>query len=85
MESDNKQAILLSVSELVPPWEVAAVVLDIRELARAGSIMLKWVRRTANRAAKAIAALAKNGNLPLNWVSCPPLSLLSIFDSESAL
>lgn len=24
VESDNKQAILLSVSELVPPWEVAA-------------------------------------------------------------
>lgn len=85
VESDNKQAILLSASELVPPWEASAVVLDIRELARMGGILFKWVRREANKAAQSIAALAKNGKLPLNWVSSPPFQLLSILNSDFAL
>ncbi|KAI8551508.1 hypothetical protein RHMOL_Rhmol06G0192300 [Rhododendron molle] len=33
IDSDCKQAISLSVSELVPLWEVLALVLDIRKLA----------------------------------------------------
>lgn len=41
-ESANKQAILLCVSELVPPWEVDALVCDIRELARLGDLSLRW-------------------------------------------
>lgn len=32
VESDNKSAILLSVSKLVPPWESSAVVRDINSL-----------------------------------------------------
>ncbi|KAI8538927.1 hypothetical protein RHMOL_Rhmol09G0141300 [Rhododendron molle] len=32
IESDNQVAIKLSVSELDPPWEVASVVMDIRDL-----------------------------------------------------
>ncbi|KAI8558898.1 hypothetical protein RHMOL_Rhmol04G0132100 [Rhododendron molle] len=31
IESDNQQAIKLSVSELVPPWEVLSLVSDIRQ------------------------------------------------------
>lgn len=41
-ELDNKQAILLCVSELVPPWEVDALVCDIRELARLGDLLPRW-------------------------------------------
>ncbi|KAH7842585.1 hypothetical protein Vadar_007008 [Vaccinium darrowii] len=85
VESDNKQAILLSASELVPPWEVIAMVLDIWELACMRGILFKWVRREANKAAHSIATLAKSGKLPLNWVSSPPLQLLSIFNSDCAL
>lgn len=85
VEADNRQAILLSVSELVPPWEVSAEVLDIRDLAREGDICFNWVRRAANKAAHEIAALARRKSLPCNWVVYPPLSLFSILCKDLAL
>lgn len=42
-EADNHHAISLSVSELVPPWEVGALVEDIRESALMGDISFSWV------------------------------------------
>lgn len=46
---ENKQAILLRVSEQVPLWDVMALVLDIQELARVGGgLALKWVCCSAN-------------------------------------
>ncbi|KAI8537679.1 hypothetical protein RHMOL_Rhmol09G0042900 [Rhododendron molle] len=85
VESDCREAILLSSSENIPPWEVAAVVLDIRELAKARGIIFSWARRTANKAVHTVAALAKSGNLPCNWVSSPPFSLLSVLEIDSPL
>ncbi|KAF7146972.1 hypothetical protein RHSIM_Rhsim03G0129900 [Rhododendron simsii] len=82
-ESDYKQAILLSVSELVPPWDVAVVVLDIRDLAKASGNVFSWEHQVTNKAAYTVTALAKSGNLPCNWVICPPLSLLPIFTSDA--
>lgn len=55
IESDNKMANSLSVSELLPSWEVQAVVLDIRDLRRQHKFDLVWVRRTANRVAHQVA------------------------------
>ncbi|KAI8539114.1 hypothetical protein RHMOL_Rhmol09G0155900 [Rhododendron molle] len=49
VEADNKQAILLSVSESVPPWEVCYEVSDIRHFAKEGDIKLRWIRRGANK------------------------------------
>lgn len=85
MESNCKQAFLLSVSELVPPWDVAAIVLDIRDLAKASGIVFSWARQVANKAAHTVATSAKSGNLPCNWVACPPLFLLPIFASDAIL
>lgn len=42
IESDNKQAITLNVSELVPPWNVNAVVQDIRHFAKEGKLLFNW-------------------------------------------
>ncbi|KAI8544372.1 hypothetical protein RHMOL_Rhmol08G0291300 [Rhododendron molle] len=49
VESDSKMAISLSVSELVPPWEVHPVVMDIRELHRQHNFEFVWVRRWPTR------------------------------------
>lgn len=65
-ETDNKQAIVLVVSELVPPQEAMAVVLDICFLARLEDTSFSWVHRTANEVAHRVAALALKGDLPLN-------------------
>lgn len=85
VEADNKQAILLSVSETVPPWEVSAEVLDIRQLAANGSIKFSWIRREANKAAHETAALAKKNYLPCNWITLPPLSLFSILCNDGII
>ncbi|XP_028061334.1 uncharacterized protein LOC114264815 [Camellia sinensis] len=39
IEGDNKTIIFLYVSETDPPWEVAAIIYDIRSLAREGSFL----------------------------------------------
>lgn len=59
------------------------MVSDIKDLARSGNLGFNWVRRSANKAAHAIAALAKNRKLPLNWVSVIPNYLLTIFNSDA--
>lgn len=80
VESDNKQAITLSVSELVPPWNVRALVLDIRQYAKEGAFLFKWVCRSANKVAHEVASLALRSSLPCNWISNPPLSLVSVLN-----
>ncbi|KAI8552125.1 hypothetical protein RHMOL_Rhmol06G0240700 [Rhododendron molle] len=85
VESDNKKAISLSVSELVPPWDARAVVLDIRHMAVEEQISFRWVSRIANRAAHEVAALARHSLLPCNWNVNPPLSLLSILCNERSM
>lgn len=65
VEADSRQAIL-SVSEMVPPWEVCAEVMDIQHFAKEGDIRFRWVRREANKAAHEIAALARRNSLPSN-------------------
>ncbi|KAI8530759.1 hypothetical protein RHMOL_Rhmol11G0084200 [Rhododendron molle] len=82
VESDNKQAITLSVSEWVPPWDVRALVLDIRQYAKEGAFIFKWVRRSANKVAHEVAPLALHRLLPCNWISNPPLSLVSVLNFD---
>lgn len=46
VELDNQLAIKLSVSELIPPWEVLAVVGDIRQMKDELGISFGWVKRS---------------------------------------
>lgn len=45
IESDNQLAVKLSGSELVPPWEVMAVVLDVRQFCRDLGLTVSWINR----------------------------------------
>ncbi|CAL5333984.1 unnamed protein product [Camellia sinensis] len=51
IENDNQELIHLCVSETVPPWEIMAVVADIRSFARDRAWKFMWTRRTNNSAA----------------------------------
>ncbi|KAI8551674.1 hypothetical protein RHMOL_Rhmol06G0204500 [Rhododendron molle] len=77
VESDNQMAIKLSVSELVPPWDVAAVVLDIRQLCEEEEIKCAWIKRSANGLAHSVAGQALKGLLLVNWVVSPSVAILS--------
>ncbi|KAI8569738.1 hypothetical protein RHMOL_Rhmol02G0300500 [Rhododendron molle] len=76
IESDNKTAISLSVSELEPPWEVYPLIMDIRAVRRQRNLELIWVKRSANKVAHQVASLAAKGQLSLDWVANPPASLI---------
>ncbi|KAI8544639.1 hypothetical protein RHMOL_Rhmol08G0312200 [Rhododendron molle] len=78
IESDNQLAIKLSASELVPPWEVEAVVQDIRFMKQSGGISFKWVKREANGLAHVVASKSLRRLLPRNWVANPPSFVASI-------
>lgn len=69
IEPDNQVAIKLSVSVLVPPWEVSYLVMDIRQLKQDSGVCLSWVKREANDLAHVVATKALRGLLPFNWLA----------------
>ncbi|KAL7176319.1 hypothetical protein ACSBR2_029794 [Camellia fascicularis] len=76
IESDNKSVIHLCVSKGVPPWEICAVIQDIRSLAHSGGLAFKWSPRVRNRAIHWVATACLHDYLPLHWVSQPPMALV---------
>lgn len=74
--------LLPSVSELVPPWDVRGVVMDIRHFAKEAAIKFKWVRRTANMVAHEVASLALKNSLPCNWIMNPPVSIVTVLEKD---
>ncbi|CAL5389426.1 unnamed protein product [Camellia sinensis] len=72
IENDNQELIHLCVSETVPPWEIMAVVADIRSLARDKAWNFMWTRRTNNSAAHWVANAHYRSALPASWVTCVP-------------
>ncbi|KAG5545805.1 hypothetical protein RHGRI_018086 [Rhododendron griersonianum] len=77
IENDNAQLISLSVSELVPPWEVLAILSDIRLLAKDEGLSFRWTPREGNEAAHWVAS-SQASSLGPNWVVYPPEILYSI-------
>lgn len=71
------------MSELDPPWEVSAVVWDIKQLGLEMKIKFRWIRRTANALAHAVATKVIRGLLPGHWVAYPPSFFPSILAKES--
>ncbi|CAL5392099.1 unnamed protein product [Camellia sinensis] len=76
--SDNKSVISLCVSEIVPPWEYSAIILDIRGLASSHSLSFSWTGRNNNEAVHWVAKACLSKALPVNWAVCPPAPLASI-------
>lgn len=81
IESDNKQLISLSVSELVPPCDCDCIIQDIRELVLELDLHVIWIPRKVNGAAHWVASFA-SGSLPQNWVSIIPAELSAILLSD---
>ncbi|KAI8567632.1 hypothetical protein RHMOL_Rhmol02G0136600 [Rhododendron molle] len=82
IESDSRRAIELSVSELVPPWEVFEVVMDIRKMIQQKNLKMEWVKRFGNKIAHQVAAWASKGQLQPAWISSASASLLSLLYSD---
>lgn len=83
IESDCQTAIKLSVSELVPPWEVATVVDDIKQMQQESGVTLAWIKRKANGLAHILAKKKLCGLLPLSsWVANPPPFVISVLDRD---
>ncbi|KAE9462142.1 hypothetical protein C3L33_05934, partial [Rhododendron williamsianum] len=77
IENDNAQLISLSVSELVLPWEVLAILSDIRLLAKDEGLSFRWTPREGNEAAHWVAS-SQASSLGPNWMGYPPEILYSI-------
>ncbi|KAL7161948.1 hypothetical protein ACSBR2_042429 [Camellia fascicularis] len=69
IESDCKSVIHLCVSEGVPPWELLAMICDVRSLASSKQLVFRWCPRKANKAAHWVAAACFRNSLP-NYGSC---------------
>ncbi|KAI8551080.1 hypothetical protein RHMOL_Rhmol06G0157100 [Rhododendron molle] len=82
IELNSRRAIELSVSELVPPWEVFEVVMDIRKMIQQKNLKMEWVKRSGSKIAHQVAAWASKGQLHHAWISNPSVSLLSLLYSD---
>ncbi|KAI7995878.1 hypothetical protein LOK49_LG11G02291 [Camellia lanceoleosa] len=84
IENDNQELIHLCVSETVPPWEIMAIVADIRSFARDRDWKFMWTRRTNNSAAHWVASAHYRSTLPANWVSCVPQDFVSVLSFDAS-
>lgn len=78
IESDSRIAVMLASLDETPPWQVAAVIEDVRFLAAMLSLKFHFIPRLCNAPAHWIAKQALYSALPLNWVCCPPCDLSSL-------
>ncbi|KAF7123675.1 hypothetical protein RHSIM_Rhsim12G0010300 [Rhododendron simsii] len=82
VENDNVQLISLSVLELVPPWEVMAIISDIRMLAAELKLSFCWSPHEVNEATHWIAS-SQAARLGFDWVLFPPPVLYSILCNDA--
>ncbi|XP_028099060.1 uncharacterized protein LOC114298654 [Camellia sinensis] len=82
IESDNQMVIKLCVSEQVPPWELSAIILDIRHFASVYHLSFSWTHRSNNRVAHWVATSQASQVLPVSWAGFPPDSLLSLLSTD---
>ena len=78
--SDSKVVISLASSDLDPPWEVEAIIRDIREMASLLGFVFKFVPRSCNCIAHFFVKAALRGLPFYNWVSSPPAKLRLLLD-----
>lgn len=83
IESDCKSVIHLCVSEGVPPWELLALLNDVRSMATSRQLNFLWCPRMGNRAAHWVASAYLHNSLPTDWVAQPPMGLVRCLSSNS--
>ncbi|KAI7980312.1 hypothetical protein LOK49_Contig167G00003 [Camellia lanceoleosa] len=76
IEGDCKAVIQLCVSEGVPPWELLALLGDVRSLAATRQLNFLWCPRVRNSAAHWVASACFQNSLPVNWIAQPPMGLV---------
>lgn len=76
IELNSQLAIKLSVSD--PPWEVMALVFDVRHFRQQFRFGFSCINRVANDLAHEVASSARRGLLNPNWVSSPPSRVSSV-------
>ncbi|CAL5339656.1 unnamed protein product [Camellia sinensis] len=79
IESDNRQIIQLSVAETVPPWELSALILDIRWLASQHQMAFSWTGCMNKKVAHWVATA---NSPPVSWVGVPPVPLRELLSSD---
>ncbi|CAL5366655.1 unnamed protein product [Camellia sinensis] len=83
IESDCKSVIHLCVSEGVPPWELLALLSNVRSMATSRQLNFLWCPRMGNRAAHWVASAYLHNCLPTDWVAQPPKGLVRCLSSNS--
>ncbi|KAM7465724.1 hypothetical protein LguiB_013286 [Lonicera macranthoides] len=78
--SDSKFVISLISSDLDPPWDIEALVVDIRRFAVAFDFKFIFVRRYQNIIANSIVQAVLRDSLPCNSVSTVPSSIRRLLE-----
>ncbi|CAL5387174.1 unnamed protein product [Camellia sinensis] len=85
VESDSQEVITLCVSEMVPPWDIAALLHDIQVVSSSSHVSFAWIPRESNEVAHWVARAHLHGALPSNWVSAPPAALSALLLADVSL
>ncbi|GJX72138.1 G-type lectin S-receptor-like serine/threonine-protein kinase, partial [Tanacetum coccineum] len=82
VESDCETAITLSSTETIPPWNLAALVSDIRSWSTNLQLSFSWTKRDNNKVAHWAACFASLSALPFRWDVWFPYELSSLSRSD---
>ncbi|GJU47905.1 ethylene-responsive transcription factor ERF011-like protein [Tanacetum coccineum] len=82
VESDCQTAITLSSTETIPPWNLAALVSDIRSWSANLKLSFSWTKRDNNKVAHWAACFASLSTLPFRWDVSFPYELSSLSRSD---
>ncbi|XP_028087816.1 uncharacterized protein LOC114288493 [Camellia sinensis] len=85
VESDSQEVITLCVSEMVPPWDISALLHDIQVVSSSSQVSFAWIPRESNEVAHWVARAHIHGALPSNWVSIPPTALSALLLADVSL
>lgn len=68
---------------MYPPWEISAIISDIRQMAKQMHIKFSHTPQTCNRIAHWVASKAMQGSLDASWVSYRPEELVVLLRADS--
>ncbi|XP_028108649.1 uncharacterized protein LOC114307439 [Camellia sinensis] len=85
VESDSQEVITLCISEMAPPWDIAALLHDIQVVSSSSQVSFAWIPKQSNAVGHWVARAHLHGALPSNWVSIPPAALSALLLADVSL
>ncbi|OMO80574.1 hypothetical protein COLO4_24033 [Corchorus olitorius] len=83
VESDSQTLVNCILASGEGRWEIEPIVADIRAFMKIfEDSNIKWITRSANKAADWLSQQLKRGLSISNWVNCPPTSLVNILSRD---